>query len=261
MFNLSETEARQFHRDLIGELEKIEARHYTRWLFTIKNHYNLSARAIRNDKYNKHKSFNAFFVDTRDALERNVRECINFFSQYTLDEYSRSQKSAVLRKDFEGIFNPKINQWASAYAIIESSKITSTTVEMIDVNVQNGILRGMDKFQLATMLQDEVGPVVSPTRARAISQTESHTAMNKTIIESVRGIGDRFRKFWLSTIDDRTRGGKTGDRFNHIDAHGQEKAMGEYFNVSGERLMFPGDPMASPGNRIRCRCVMTFNGF
>ena len=53
---------------------------------------------------------------------------------------------------------------------------------------------------------------------------------------------------WLTSIDGR-------ERPAHRDAHGQERRIGEMFEVGGEMLAFPGDPMGSPGNIIQCRCT------
>lgn len=52
---------------------------------------------------------------------------------------------------------------------------------------------------------------------------------------------------WMTAIDGR-------ERPAHKDAHGQQRRLGEMFNVGGEMLAFPGDPAGSPENIIQCRC-------
>jgi len=53
---------------------------------------------------------------------------------------------------------------------------------------------------------------------------------------------------WLTAIDGR-------ERDAHNAAHGQERRLGELFEVGGEMLTGPGDPNGSAGNIINCRCT------
>jgi len=56
--------------------------------------------------------------------------------------------------------------------------------------------------------------------------------------------------------DDRVRDGDNTD-FDHTNV--ASVPINEPFIVSGEELMYPGDPNASAGNYIRCRCAMTYS--
>jgi uncharacterized protein with gpF-like domain len=56
-------------------------------------------------------------------------------------------------------------------------------------------------------------------------------------------------------MDERTRD-EAGA--NHVAADGQIVGMNEPFTVSGEKLMFPGDPAGSAKNTIMCRCQVVF---
>lgn len=68
-------------------------------------------------------------------------------------------------------------------------------------------------------------------------------------------------KTWTTMGDQRVRGGKSTDRFNHINADEQQIPGSEPFQVSGEQLNTPGDTSlgASIGNVARCRCSTRFN--
>jgi hypothetical protein len=57
-------------------------------------------------------------------------------------------------------------------------------------------------------------------------------------------------KVWISALDERTRQGK----FNHLEMNQKRVPLDKPFNVSGEKLMFPGDPKGSAGNVVNCRC-------
>ena len=64
-----------------------------------------------------------------------------------------------------------------------------------------------------------------------------------------------MKREWVSAQDDRTRDTSEAD---HVDADGQTVGMKEPFTVSGEKLMFPGDPSGSAANVINCRCAVVF---
>ena len=69
------------------------------------------------------------------------------------------------------------------------------------------------------------------------------------------------RKEWLSTKDDRTRGQKESDEFDHFSDYpdgpnGEVVGIDEQFIGTGEPLMYPGDPAGSLGNFINCRCTI-----
>jgi hypothetical protein len=58
---------------------------------------------------------------------------------------------------------------------------------------------------------------------------------------------DGLKKVWIATGDGRTR-------ISHLTAHGQEQPISKPFEVGGETLRFPGDPLGSGSEVINCRC-------
>ena len=92
-------------------------------------------------------------------------------------------------------------------------------------------------------------------RTEMIARTESMRASNAGSSELYREWGVTKQE-WLSTKDDRTRSYDNGDEFDHVEADGQIVGMDSPFDVSGESLMYPGDPSGSPGNTINCRCTL-----
>lgn len=94
-----------------------------------------------------------------------------------------------------------------------------------------------------------------PYRIEAIARTETIRASNNGTNELFKEWGVK-RHEWLSTKDDRTRSYDAGDEFDHVEADGQVVPIDTPFIVSGEDLMYPGDPTGSPGNTINCRCTL-----
>ena len=87
-------------------------------------------------------------------------------------------------------------------------------------------------------------------RGALIARTETHGAANYGADGAARATGLKLRKEWVSAEDERTRE-------SHRLADGETVGMDQAFNVDGERLMYPGDPSASAGNVINCRCAVS----
>lgn len=95
-------------------------------------------------------------------------------------------------------------------------------------------------------------------RAETIARTETHRILNQARQEALQQSLDQagidagnVTRTWVATDDDRTRD-------THAEMDGQQVGMDEPFeSPSGEQLMYPGDPDASPEETINCRCVVT----
>lgn len=58
---------------------------------------------------------------------------------------------------------------------------------------------------------------------------------------------DELEKTWIATLDGKTRP-------THWAADGQRVPLAGTFTIGGEQMRFPGDPAASPAERMNCRC-------
>ena len=95
----------------------------------------------------------------------------------------------------------------------------------------------------------------TPDRVDKIVRTEVIGGLNKGSLSAYNRSPVVERKTWLTARDSRVRPTKVG-HFNHKAADGQTVAKLDPFSVGGESLQHPGDPSASAGNIIRCRCAM-----
>jgi len=97
-------------------------------------------------------------------------------------------------------------------------------------------------------------------RSDTIGWTEVAAAAGIAILAAALFMGSEtdteFVKRWISQLDAKVRT-PPESRFNHLEPHGQTVPIDRPFNISGEELMFPGDPSmgASLGNLIGCRCL------
>jgi hypothetical protein len=89
-------------------------------------------------------------------------------------------------------------------------------------------------------------------RAATVARTEIISASNAGALAEVRTLNPDASKEWMATKDDRTREW-------HREADGETVLLDQTFTVGGEELDYPGDPTASPANRINCRCTQGFH--
>lgn len=123
---------------------------------------------------------------------------------------------------------------------------TDTIVRLIDV----ALAEGLSTRDIAKRLRD-AAPEITRARSLRIARTELHSALNAGTMQSTRDMlketGLTGKKVWISTPDERTRTDHRGVAAVGVD---------DKFNVGGERLDHPGDPTASVGNIVNCRCAM-----
>jgi hypothetical protein len=95
-------------------------------------------------------------------------------------------------------------------------------------------------------------PAPLANRAGRVGVTEVHTALNSgkdvaRVELAAAGYVNGMR--WATMDDERVRDA-------HADADGQTVPVGGLFVVGGERCHYPGDPVLSAGQRLRCRCYV-----
>lgn len=133
-------------------------------------------------------------------------------------------------------------------------RIPDEVADLVFATIADEVNRGGTVDQVA----EAVDQVLSFTgserwtgRARTIAQTETTRAYGYGTVaagvEMSRTTGRALRKQWIAHHDERTRDG-------HYGADGQRVPVTFPFYVSGEPLLYPGDPSGSPDNVIGCRC-------
>ena len=174
-------------------------------------------------------------------------------------ELEIKQQVAYYRKDAESIFEEAIRLFIQQWAAQKVTLVDQTTKNILSLTIQRGLTEGLSNREISKLIL-KTGNIRSGTRAMMIAQTETHTAMTYGIDEAVNSTGVEFEREWSTAGDQRVRpwpGSKS--KFNHRLADGQTRKQKEPFDVSGEKLMYPGDPTGSGGNIIRCRCIVLYN--
>ena len=120
-----------------------------------------------------------------------------------------------------------------------------------------GLTAGDSPLTMAREMRKSIGSL-SKTRAEVIARTETIRAHAEGQLESFRRLGMEKAGIiveWLTAGDERVR----DEEFSHVAADGEKVGIDDYFQATGEALLYPGDFGGSPGNIINCRCIALYN--
>lgn len=123
--------------------------------------------------------------------------------------------------------------------------------KQITSTVTSGILQGKSIKGLADDLQTRIPTMNrdSAIRTARTAVTGAQNAGRQDSYEAAVKMGIEMEKQWLATLDNRTR-------HEHAMLDGQTVDYDEPFEVSGYKLMYPGDPSGAPEMIYHCRCTM-----
>lgn len=184
---------------------------------------------------------------------------IDAFGGRILDQGKRA--GLVLEvKQFDEFFQRLALEYVAQEAMRQRiAMVTETTRNQIIAQITKGQEEGLSVEEIAKLISEQL-PRISRIRGALIARTETHGAANFGANEAAKATGLTLRKEWVSSHDHRTRDFlEPIAEFSHRAADGQTVGMDQPFMImkrdgTTEALMFPGDPVGSPGNVINCRC-------
>lgn len=200
-----------------------------------------SARSLTDADFHEHEA------NMVDIAERYQGIAIRL----ALNEVRIGEKS-----DWESLWRYLVMVWVRDFGASRAREAASTTRDDMQAIIEAALAPDVEfnPSAVATNLLKAKG--LSKFRADTIARTEVHNAMMYASHEGAsaqaRDAGVTLRKRWVPVLDERTR-------VNHAFMASVEPIpMDEDFIVGGERMARPGDPRASAGNVIRCRCVLAY---
>jgi len=142
------------------------------------------------------------------------------------------------------------SQIGTQSAIMVSSTAQATLTNTIRQFMADPVFQSGGEVVQAKMLRQKFNNLAD-YQARRIVRTEATNAANYATEQAALNLfpGQDMTKTWRSGYDARVRPA-------HQAANGQMVPFNSKFSVGGESLQRPGDPSASAGNRINCRCSM-----
>jgi HK97 family phage portal protein len=155
----------------------------------------------------------------------------------------------------------KRRQILAARGLRGFAQMSDTSTERIMSIIEQGVTDGVAVNKIASNIADEMTNVPNiQSRAETIARTETLTALSlgqaAAMQDAAKVIPD-LKKMWIATNDDRTRGLKANDKYDHAGLNGQIVNHDEDFKDarSGQELPYPRAPGADAGMVINCRCT------
>lgn len=152
-------------------------------------------------------------------------------------------------------------QILAARGINTFSKLNETTTERIMKIIEDGAKNNLSVNEIIKNLVNEFTNIPNiQSRAETIARTETLTAVSlgqAAAMKDAAKVIPNLQKMWIATNDDRTRGLKSTDKYDHAGLNGQIVKYNEDFrdSRSGQELPYPRAPGADAGMVINCRCT------
>ena len=154
---------------------------------------------------------------------------------------------------FNELMTRLINEYFKNEVLQVVEDILQTTKKLIGDILTREYIKGSSFDTIVEYLMEKS---FTSKRARVIARTETVTASNQGARSAASTTGAKYNKIWISAQDDRTRV-QPRDKFDHLHMNGVTVGFDEFFNVSGEFMLHPGDRKsgATAGNICNCRCT------
>ena len=249
---------RLFHRVQLLIMQRLEGAMLRKLSPIINRQYMETARLIKQGVNDVPHTVNAQAHRLRNLYQQHYRRVATVAGNRAINKIV-SEKSAQMffTKDTLGQnFWREMNSFIDVQTRQRLASVQKTTTLNLTKVIAKGVDEGLSNNEIAKKLR-RLGKRVSKTQALRIARTETHAAFNKSNDAAIEGTGRKFIRQWATTLDERTRR-KPPDKFDHAKANKQKRAQRAPFDVGGQKLMFPGDPSASAGNVINCRCVLLY---
>lgn len=206
--------------------------------------------------------FNTIYTD-KEWIEQTVKTMRPYLYAFMQEAGNEILASYLFGLNFN-LDMPGIKDWIEEELKRTALEMTNTTRKHLFDTLYEGFSQGESIPQLA----DRVGTLFEETykhRGETIARTEVISATNFARINAGKQAGMKT-KTWITAIDERTRTFAHKDEFDHALMHLKTIPIDEKFQVPKagggyEEIDMPGDPKASAGNRINCRCTVAFAKF
>jgi uncharacterized protein with gpF-like domain len=167
-------------------------------------------------------------------------------------QYKRIKRSIkIVELDFETI----IANWLNSNMGLRIVSVHQTLIDAIVAVIAKGYEDNISVADITRNLQNKFGWY--KYQALRIARTETTTATNFATVVAAQNSDFVLEKTWISVQDNRTRR-PPNSIYDHLDMNGVKVGLNQPFFTSGENIMYPGDPNASAGNVINCRCKVVF---
>ena len=264
MINLTGAARQLYQQEVERQMQILENVHIRELKPVLNRQYLRAAQAVQQGMLDVDFAVDKDGDRLRGLLSRHYRRIAAVFSEKVFKVIEESQKSLAIpeikgpKEEFWG----ELNRWMSTEAGRKIRHIQDTTKRNIARTIRKGMEEGESHRTIAKRVR-KTGRISTVRRAVTIARTETHTASVKSVDSAIGSTRILMEREWVSARDDRTRSRIRKDRFEHYlkfpaGPDGEKVAQEGKFTKTGEALSYPGDPSASPGNSVNCRCVLLY---
>lgn len=268
-------DARSYQYNHVRMQKKIERYFIPKIAIAIMNQYKSFIDAIRTHGYAYAKA-NIFLIVKFDGIAKVIKELYKrsafINANQVIRNINHAKKSLSAKKIGSGRggaafgisledLAPVIDSYFEIYLLNKSAlPITGTTRKYIVTHLVNEVDGGKD-LQQAIADFEEIAVtgllIKSRKRAEKIATTESTRALSFGGLIGAYMSGVDVDKVWVTCHDDAVRGESYRVKFPHTELDlNRASLFGSFYN--NEAIRMPGDPNASPGNIMGCRCSLFF---
>ena len=195
------------------------------------------------------------FKRIQSDLEILYRTAGNISAERQFSTLLKSRWKTYSIKQAQQDFDRLLQEFINSQSFDKANEIAQTSIDEVRRILSDGLEEGLSNDEIAKSIGDKFEKELSKSRTTRIVRTETHNALMFANLASTQILNDDLNlglmKEWVAVEDDRTRE-------DHMIADGQTVPLNGRFTVGPDQMLRPGDPNASPGNVINCRCALAF---
>lgn len=243
-------------RAVDGLIETIGKREDTRFIRSFNAFAKDSAKDLRDTGVSpSQETILKHFRQIENDLKILYRTAGNIGAQRQFSTLLKNRWNDYQTKDAQTDFDRLLQQFIDSQSFDKANEIAESSINELRIILANGLEEGLSNDEISKLITDKFRDQLSESRTIRIVRTETHNALMFANLTSTqildRDLNLGLVKEWVAVEDDRTRE-------DHQIADGQTVPLNELFTVGPDRMERPGDPTASAGNVINCRCALVF---
>jgi HK97 family phage portal protein len=180
-------------------------------------------KAIDGQRKEWEKALVAIWMATAEEFAKNEFE--------RLKNESKNIQHKFFDEEFAAL-NAIIQKYIFDVVADAVTKVTKYTKELLKHVIGEGVARGESLLKIAKRIEKIYTGDFDKKRSITIARTEVISASNYGNHMGAKATGLPLEKEWVAVLDSRTRA-------DHADAHGQVCDMDDYYDIGGEKAMYP----------------------
>ncbi|WP_197478866.1 phage portal protein [Anoxybacillus sp. B7M1] len=183
-------------------------------------------KAIDSQRKEWEKTLTAIWMATTEEFAKNEFERLN--------SQSKGMQAKFFDQEF-AVLNTIIQKYIFDVVADAVTKVTKFTKELLKHVIGEGVAKGESLLKIAKRIENVYTGDFDKNRSITIARTEVISASNYGNHMGAKATGLPLEKEWIAVLDSRTRD-------DHAETNGQVRDMEDYYDIGGEKAMYPRRP-------------------